>query len=73
MRPEINFTEIFNVKKTDISSLYNIFKNHLKYFMYDRYLWERPTNILRSFSLKPNVDFFSSGGEYIFINSITDG
>ena len=48
-RSEVNFTKIFEVT-VDISSLYNISKNHYKCFMYKKYLWERKILKLCSFS-----------------------
>lgn len=65
---EVNFIEIYDVK-IDIFSLY---KNYFKYFIYDWYLWGRLINILCSFFLNLNVDFFFFGGIYIFINCIID-
>lgn len=71
MRPEVNFTEIFDVS-LDICSPYNKFKNHFQYYVHERYLWKSLTTKLRSFSLKPEVAVYSFGETYIFRNCEAD-
>lgn len=70
-RSEVNFTKILDVS-LHIYSPHNIFKNHFKYFIFERYLWKSLPTKLRSFCPKTGSWRFFSSGTYIFRKCKTD-